>query len=91
MYIPSGNVQRFNLFISLSPLIIFVSKNDSQTGSSLVVQWLGLHDFTAKGLGSIVLQGLRSDKLQGVAKTEIAILEGELCLPVGFNLHFPDN
>ena len=34
---------------------------------------------------------LRSDKLQGEAKTEIAILEGELYLPVGFNLHFPDN
>ena len=59
MYIPSGNVQRFNLFISLSPLIIFVFKNDSHSGSSLVVQWLGLHDFTAKGLGSIVLQGTK--------------------------------
>ena len=34
---------------------------------------------------------LRSYKLQGVAKTKIAILEGEFYLTVGFDLHFTDN
>ena len=37
-------------------------------GNSLAVQWLELHTFTAKGLGSIPGREPRSHKLRGVAK-----------------------
>ena len=33
-----------------------------KTGNSLVVQWLGLHTFTAEGLGSIPGQGTKAKK-----------------------------
>ena len=42
--------------------------NNNILGSSLAVQWLGRHTFTAKGLRSILGRELRSHKLQGVTK-----------------------
>ena len=42
--------------------------NNNTLGSSLAVQWLGRHTFTAKGLRSILGRELRSHKLQGVTK-----------------------
>ena len=37
--------------------LILTLKKKKPPGTSLVVQWLGLHDLTAKGLGSIPGQG----------------------------------
>ena len=37
-------------------------------GNSLAVQWLGLHTFTAEGLGSIPGQELRSHRPCGMAE-----------------------
>ena len=45
------------------------------TGSSLIVQCLGLHTFTTKGTSSILVGELRSHKLCGKAKKE---REGEI-------------
>ena len=45
-----------------------IFKKNAKTGNSLVVQWLGLHAFTAEGPGSILVGELRSHKLHGAAK-----------------------
>ena len=46
-------------------LKIFKLIKDQRRGNSLVVQWLGLGDFTAVGLGSVPGQGTKTHKLCG--------------------------
>ena len=49
----------------------------------MVVQWLGLHPFTARGTGSLVRE-LRSCKLRGAAK--IKKKKKKCCTPQGLVL-----
>ena len=43
-------------------------KSRKISGNFLAVQWLGLHNSTARGMGSVPLGELRSFKLHGAAK-----------------------
>ena len=47
-----------------------LSYKSGKLGYSLVVQWLGLHAFTAKGASTILDWELRADKLHGEAKNQ---------------------
>ena len=58
-------------------ILIFIQK--SQTGISLVVQWLGLCVFTAVGPHSVPGPGIRSHKPGGTAKKKKKIKSSSNC------------
>ena len=56
-------------------------KKNSYKGTSLVVQWLRLHTFTAEDLGSILVGEQRFHKLHRVAKKKKGISHMKLIMP----------